>query len=665
MPLPLPPHSEQTTCLSQAQLANAAQGTLEDAELEQLNQHLSECEPCRNRFDTILQNTPPAPFLLPDTAPDSMPGNTQLEAFLQRISMASWRDFPDLGEQYKIVEKIGQGGMGEVFKCFDTRLSRMVAVKRIRPDLITPSVLQRLSREARIQAGLDHPNITRIIEIGNLSGVPFIAMELVAGGSLRQLIQQAPLAPLEAAQLMAQIANATHFAHQRGILHRDLKPSNILLAEAEPASASRVGITKPANLKGVVPKIADFGLAKVLGETSDLTRFSSIIGTPAYLAPEQAGAKSSTLTHAVDIYALGVILYESLTGHPPFQANDLHATLRMICEQTPVSPRLAQPTMPRDLETICLKCLEKEPSGRYATAAELADDLERFLQGRPIMARPVIMPVKAWRWCRRNRHEAAAIVVAVASLVSLAVGAVCFAYVQADLRLMAQKNGQLAINEARRAQSSEIEARSQRDLARTQFEASSHVLHNIGNMLVISKTKPDSDLKRINQKFQKNVLILSENYLNRPDLHTDSPDMLALSIFNAARANNDLDQPAEAIRLYEWLLDLLKKSPLPKLGNESNRHLATNATLSLAELYVEKNEPEKAIALLQPFWQNPFAPPFHLPQNPSDPGGKQIRLLTGSKLRSCYMITNKPELARQIDTELEKLGPAKLPTISP
>lgn len=398
-----------------------------------------------------------------------------------------------------------------------------------------------------------------------------------------------------------------------------------------------------------------------MGEISDLSHSSNIIGTPAYLAPEQASDEPKTLTHAVDIYALGVILYESLTGHPPFQANDLHSILRMICNQTPISPRLTQPGLSRDLETICLKCLEKEPSGRYATAADLADDLERFLQGRPIKARPVLMPVQAWRWCRRNLHKATAIVVSVASLVSLAVGSVYFAYVQADLHRLAKINGQIAMKESLQARISEKEARHQRDMARTQFEASSHVLHNIGNMLVISKLKPDLDLKRINQQFQKDVLFLSQNYLNRPDIHTDSPDMLTLSIFNAARANDDLGHPDEAIRLYQWLLDLLRNSPPPKPGNESNRHLAINAMFSLAEIYAIENELEKAIAILEPFWQNPANPPYSLPQEPIDPTTRHFRYLAGSKLLNYYLKTNQPEKARLLYIELEKLQPANLP----
>jgi serine/threonine protein kinase len=658
------PNSNQY-CVSKDQLIRAYDGTLNESDLEEVNLHLQECELCLNQFDSILRSSSQTSLSLLETSDDFEPENDQLDAFLKRISMAHWRDLPDLGEQYKIIEKIGQGGMGEVIKCFDSRLKRMVAVKRIRPELITPNLLQRLSREAQIQASLDHPGITRVIEVGNLSGDPFIAMEFIPGGSLKQLIQQGPLAALAAAELMVQIARATDFAHQHGILHRDLKPSNILLAESDSAGTFDLANPKKLTVNRLVPKIADFGLARVLGDISDLTQSINILGTPAYLAPEQAGTERITLTYSVDIYALGVILYELITGHPPFQANDLHSTLRMICELAPISPRLSQPNLPLDLETICLKCLEKDPSRRYPTAGEMASDLERFLQGRSIMARPVIMPMKLWRWCCRNQRVATATAVSVASLISLTLGTIYFAYVQADLRLISQKNGAIALNEARQAQISEKEARHQRDMARTQFEASSHVLHNIGNMLLISKLKPDLDLKRINAQFQKEVLVLSENYLNRPDLHTDSPEMLTLSIFNAARANADLGQPAEAIRHYEWLLDLLKKSPPPKLGNETNRHLTTNATLSLAELYVEKNEPEKAIALLQPFWQNHFTPPFHLPQNPSDPGVKQIRLLTGSKLRSCYMITNKPELARQIDTELEKLGPAMLPAISP
>lgn len=661
MPTPAPQLDEPQTCASDEQLAGVAQGTLGEDALEQVNRHLCECQSCRGRFEATLANHPPAPFLTQDQAEHLRPEDARLDEFLQRIGMANWRDLPDLGEQYRILEKIGQGGMGEVFKCFDTRLNRTVAVKRIRPEQISPSVLQRLTREARIQASLNHQNITRIIEIGNLAGVPFIAMEMVPGGSLKQRIALGPLAPRDAARLLLQIAQATEFAHSQGVLHRDLKPSNILLAEAEGETDKAVDCSEPASLQGFIPKIADFGLAKVLGEESDLTHSTGIIGTPAYLAPELADGQGHKATRATDIYALGVILYESLTGHPPFQANELHATLRMICEHQPVSPRLAQPGLPRDLETICLKCLEKEPSSRYKSAGELADDLERFLQGRPITARPVFMPVKVWRWCRRNRHEAAALAVALVSLFSLAAGAVYFAFVQADLRQIAESNGQLAIKETRRAQVSEVEARRQRDLARAQFEASSHVLHSIGNMLVIGKAKPNSDLHKINQQFQQDVLLLSENYLSRNDFETNSPDALALSLYNAARARDELGQPAEAIRLFEQLLDQLRVTPPGRLGVASHQQLATNATFALADIYAGQNELVKAIRTIQPLWQRPFDAPYNLSPAAGDRNTRQIRRQAGAKLRDYYQKDNQPEKARVIEIQLQDEQPATSP----
>ncbi len=281
---------------------------------------------------------------------------------------------------YELLEVIAHGGMGVVYKARQVSLNRVVALKMILPDKLATSLhVARFRTEAQAAANLDHPHIVPIYEVGEHEGRQYYAMRFIAGPSL--LLQ--PRGDLRAeANLVATIARAVHFAHQRGILHRDVKPSNILLQAG-------------------VPFIADFGLARRLDEPSDLTASGEPVGTPRYMAPEQAAGRKD-LTVAVDVYSLGVVLYERLTGSTPFRGDNVIDLLRQVREADAPPPSRLRPGLDRDLETICLKCLEKEPARRYDSAAALADDLERWFRGEPIQARPVGSLGRFWRWCRRN-----------------------------------------------------------------------------------------------------------------------------------------------------------------------------------------------------------------------------------------------------------------------
>jgi serine/threonine protein kinase/formylglycine-generating enzyme required for sulfatase activity len=295
-------------------------------------------------------------------------------------------------EAYQLLGEIARGGMGVVYKARQPGLNRFVALKMIRAaEAADPEALARFRTEAAAVASLRHPNIVQIYEVGEWQAgasspsVPFLSLEFVDGGSLQQRFAAGVLPPQQAAALLETVASAVHHAHEQGILHRDLKPANVLLTADG------------------TPKITDFGLAKRLGEDSDgHTRTGAVLGTPAYMAPEQAGGKTQAVGPTADIYALGTILYEALTGRPPFQGESLLHTLELVRTQEPVPPRRLQPKVPRDLETICLKCLRKEPGHRYASAEVLAEDLRRFLDGRPIQARPVGRVERSWRWCRRS-----------------------------------------------------------------------------------------------------------------------------------------------------------------------------------------------------------------------------------------------------------------------
>jgi hypothetical protein len=304
---------------------------------------------------------------------------------------------------YELLDELGRGGMGVVFKALQVSLGRMVALKMVLAgDFQRPEGRARFLAEAAAVARLQHPNVVQIFECGTHEDRPYFSMELCQGGSLAERLRSGPLLPREAAALLQAVAEGVQAAHDKSIIHRDLKPANILLASGgreSPGEEPSPGSLPP--LTDFVPKITDFGLAKQANK--DATGSGTVFGTPSYMAPEQT-VDARALDHRADVYALGAILYECLVGRPPFQAATLLDTLDQVRHREPIPVRQLQPRVPRDLETICLKCLQKEPQQRYATARELADDLGRFLQGEPIRARPSGVLARLGRWCQRPRR---------------------------------------------------------------------------------------------------------------------------------------------------------------------------------------------------------------------------------------------------------------------
>jgi tRNA A-37 threonylcarbamoyl transferase component Bud32 len=291
--------------------------------------------------------------------------------------------------------------MGVVYRARHRTLNRIIALKLMAAaELASPDFIKRFRTEAEAAASLDHPHIVPIYEVGEDDGRPYFSMKLIDGGPLDK--QKLPLPPAAAAKLVATIAQAVHYAHQRGILHRDIKPGNILLDSSGE------------------PHLTDFGLAKLVGRNSTITRTIAVLGTRAFMSPEQAAGKTKELTTAADVYGLGAVLYELLTGQPPFVGGTTMETVRQVLDNEPKRPSLLNPQVDRDLETICLKCLEKYPPRRYGSAEALADDLEPWIQHEPILARPVGTVERIVEWVRRNKARAAFLAAALFALTAIA-----------------------------------------------------------------------------------------------------------------------------------------------------------------------------------------------------------------------------------------------------
>ncbi len=328
---------------------------------------------------------------------------------------------------YELLEEIARGGMGVVFRARQVSLNRIVAVKMILAGrLAGEAEVQRFRAEAESAAQLRHPNIVAIHEVGVLEGQHYFSMDFVQGQNLTEFVRNRPLPSRQAATFLKTIAEAIHYAHQCGILHRDLKPSNILMDQSDQ------------------PHVSDFGLARQMKGDSDLTLSGQVLGSPNFMPPEQAAGKRGQVSPRSDIYSLGAILYYLLTARAPFVAETMTETLQQVVNEQPPAPRLLNPSALRDLETICLKCLEKEPGKRYATAQELADELGRCLRDEPIRARPMGPGGKAWRWCRRKPALTSAIFVALVLLLVLGIGSPIAAFRINRARQQAQQKAKEA-----------------------------------------------------------------------------------------------------------------------------------------------------------------------------------------------------------------------------
>lgn len=388
-----------TQCPPETDLLAFHLGTLPVVRVDAVGDHLEECPECEATIQRFEKSDDLLLAALRKPVSDIYPKSTFSREGSAEADTAFVMNVPDL-PGYEILDRLGRGGMGMVYKALQQRLNRAVALKQL--ACRRERDLARARREAESLARLQHSNIVQIFEVVEHEGRVYLALELVEGGPLSARLDGKPQPAEPSARLVQTLARAIHYAHLRGIVHRDLKPSNVLLAKSETqADFSAAAWT------GFFPKLTDFGIAKQLNLTDMETREGDVIGTPGYMAPEQAGGEVGQAGPATDVYSLGVLLYELLTGRMPLLGLHVLDTLQRVRNEEPIPPRHLQPRVPRDLNTICLKCLQKEPRQRYASAQELADDLQRFLDHKPIQARSATIWERGRKWVRRHPGIAA------------------------------------------------------------------------------------------------------------------------------------------------------------------------------------------------------------------------------------------------------------------
>ncbi len=463
---------------------------------------------------------------------------------------------------YDLLDEIGRGGMGVVYRARQRAAGRVVALKILRRDRLESlprdtqaSAMDRFRQEAQATARLEHDHIVTVYEVGDVDGQQFFSMQCVEGQTLSEMLRDGPIQNRRAAGYLEPVARAVHEAHSRGILHRDLKPQNILVD----AKTDRA-------------LVADFGLAKLAEGQEQLTRDGEIMGTPSYMSPEQA-KNSADVAAATDIYALGATLYHILTGRPPFQAATPVETLRQVIDEEPAPPRQLNPSINRDLETICLKCLQKEPARRYASAEQLADELGRYLRGEPIVARPVGPLSRTARWCRRN-PVTASLLGSTAALLVLALVIALVGYVKTSAALVAAKKAQ------QEAEESFLQARGAVD----------DLLRSVSEEELLDRPGM--------QPLRRKLLTEARDYYRRfLAQRGDDPrlqDELAETSFLMGRITEEIESPEEALSAYRRAEETQKRL-LTQSPDDQSRLKALGDTLNaIGRVLVRLRRPDEA-----------------------------------------------------------------------
>jgi serine/threonine-protein kinase len=539
-------------------------------------------------------------------------------------------ELPQL-EGYEILGLLGRGGMGVVYRAWHMPLKRVVALKLLRgPDGAAAHELARFRTEAEAIARLQHPNIVQIYEVGEQRGRPYLALEYVAGGSLADRLDGTPWPARPAAALAETLARAVQHAHERGIVHRDLKPGNVLLSLVPGPLSLEEDQGQGTRDKGLIPKITDFGLAKIVAGGADtVTGSGQVMGTPSYMAPEQAAGRARAVGPAADVYALGAILYELLTGRPPFRGETPLDTVRQVTTDEPVPPRDLQPRVPIDLETICLKCLQKDPPRRYATALDLADDLRRFGAGEPIRARPVGVAERAWRWCRRRP--------AVAGLLGLLAAVVVGALV--GLTALWQRAERLR----QEAEIKRAEAEAANAEALDYFGVARDAINGYAERVKEDPQLREADLRPLRRELLATVVPFYERLTKREGTRSTIQAEQALAYIKLAKITIEVDDPAKAVEQHQAAIGILEQLVAEHPGEP--RYLFHLAELrhNLSVLYF--NDPErqdkgegelvKSIAIKEDL----------VARQPDDGEYQQVLALGLSNLGAVYGRTRRQDLA--------------------
>lgn len=494
-------------------------------------------------------------------------------------------------EGYQIEGELGRGGMGVVYKARQPKLRRTVAIKMIRAaGLASQEHVARFYAEARAVAALQHVNIVQIYDIGESDELPYFSLEFIAGSSLDKKLDKKPQPPRDAAAMVETLARAMHYAHSHGIVHRDLKPANVLVTDDG------------------VPKITDFGLAKDIGEDSGMSRDGQAMGTPSYMPPEQARGDIAALGPLADVYSLGAILYEMLVGRPPFLGANPYDTLLQVLKKEPLAPSQLVPRLPKDVETICLKCLEKDPAKRYTSAEALAEDCRRYRAGEPILSRPISGPERAWRWCKRNPRVAGLLAAVAGLLVTVAAGSTVAAVVilaERDAkevqRQAAVKAQALAETHERIAKENEQVARDNEKIATEQSELALGTLQTF-----IEKVQDQLDEAPRTRKLKQELLESTIETLDKVSAKAEQTTSISATLlaanFRYAKAFLEAGQFDKAIERYRKCLVLAEAEAADKLARQedhdsSQLNLASvQSTLGLLTAQ-QLHDPEAGIAL--------------------------------------------------------------------
>lgn len=645
----------ENSCPDLQILIQVIEGTASEDVVERVEAHLGKCPDCVRRLESIVPQCLTILSRMRRMKPveeSSLPAS--IREFTDSKMQFRIRNPESIGP-YRVIRKIGQGAMGEVFECEDNRLHRRVAVKTlIRPNR-TEELSKRITTEARLLAGLNHPNIVTLHDFGSSDdGTPYLVMELVEGETLKRRIRQSRLSANQAATLTRDCALAIAYSHERGVLHRDLKPSNILLAKNRSIASEADGDSFEA-----IAKIADFGLAKSLEVDMQASQSGSVVGTPAYLAPELI-QKGAVVGASADIYALGIILYECLAGEPPFKAGTFAALVKEIEQASPDFDRIESRTRLEDLRTIIEKCLEKRPEDRYLTARELASDLDLYLAGRPIQAKPVPLSGQLVRWYRRNKLAATALAAVVMSLFLIASISVVFSLKQRALRREAERlvlEASMQRDQANQSNRSMISmhqfAKSQRDIALGSFNESSDALFEVFKLLNNPEMKSHvSAREALAAKAAKIIDITDrirqvEGYdLLDTTFQIDLQERLAL-------VRQAIDQHEEAVKAFEETLRLYDSLPveIQESGRMAARRIdwASRHGDSLTAL----GDSPRARTTWREAW-NRRSGKNGVPAI-DDPKSLAALVTLGEKLADAEMKSGKPEDSARIRTELDSI----------